>query len=118
MYRIAVIGDRDSIYGFAALGLDIYPVEYGQDASEQLKTLCNGEYAVIYITEALLKDYDRGARSRARNGNRPLPRRAPPGHHPDSGHHGKQRHGDCGRQAICRKSRRVGYYIQRLIFKI
>lgn len=59
MYRIAVIGDRDSIYGFAALGLDIYPVEYGQDASEQLKTLCTGEYAVIYITEALLKEYDK-----------------------------------------------------------
>ena len=45
MYRIAVIGDRDSIYGFAALGLDIYPIEHGQDASEQLKTLCSGEYA-------------------------------------------------------------------------
>lgn len=108
MYRIAVIGDRDSIYGFAALGLDIYPVEYGQDASEQLKTLCNGEYAVIYITEALLKDYDKELlRYREQQ---------VPGHHPDSGHHGKQRHGDCGRQAICRKSRRVGYYIQRFDF--
>ena len=26
MYKIAVMGDRDSIYGFAALGLDTYPV--------------------------------------------------------------------------------------------
>jgi len=26
MYRIAVLGDRDSIYGFASLGLDIFPV--------------------------------------------------------------------------------------------
>ena len=25
MYKIAVIGDYDSIYGFAALGLDIFP---------------------------------------------------------------------------------------------
>ena len=26
MYRAAVIGDRDSIYGFAALGLEVFPV--------------------------------------------------------------------------------------------
>ena len=27
MYKIAVLGDRDSIYGFAALGLEIFPVQ-------------------------------------------------------------------------------------------
>ena len=26
MYKIAVVGDYDSIYGFAALGLDTFPV--------------------------------------------------------------------------------------------
>ncbi|MBO1695080.1 V-type ATP synthase subunit F, partial [Bacteroides uniformis] len=26
MYKIAVVGDYDSIYGFATLGLDIFPV--------------------------------------------------------------------------------------------
>ena len=26
MYRVAVMGDRDSIYGYAAIGLDIHPV--------------------------------------------------------------------------------------------
>lgn len=59
MYRIAVVGDRDSIYGFAALGLDIFPIEHGEDASGQLKTLCTGEYAVIYITEALMGEYEK-----------------------------------------------------------
>lgn len=59
MYRIAVIGDRDSIYGFAALGLDIFPVENGEDASTKLKTLCTGEYAVIYITESLMGEYEK-----------------------------------------------------------
>ena len=27
MYKIAVLGDRDSIYGFGALGLEVFPVE-------------------------------------------------------------------------------------------
>lgn len=53
MYRIAVIGDIDSIYGFAALGLDIFPITNQEQASKQLMDLAGGQYAVIYITEAL-----------------------------------------------------------------
>ncbi|MFI3326994.1 MAG: V-type ATP synthase subunit F [Clostridia bacterium] len=53
MYRIAVIGDIDSIYGFAALGLDIFPIANQEEASKQLMDLAGGQYAVIYITEAL-----------------------------------------------------------------
>lgn len=53
MYKIAVLGDRDSIYGFAALGLDTYPVSEEEDAAKKLKSLADGRYAVIYITEAL-----------------------------------------------------------------
>lgn len=56
MYRIAVMGDRDSIYGFAAVGLDIYPVDtLFEEPAKLLKRLATGEYAVIYITEALAK---------------------------------------------------------------
>ncbi|WMJ88801.1 V-type ATP synthase subunit F [Anaerocolumna sp. MB42-C2] len=53
MYKIAVLGDRDSIYGFAALGLDTYPVRNEEEAAKRLKSLAEGQYAVIYITEAL-----------------------------------------------------------------
>lgn len=53
MYKIAVLGDRDSIYGFAALGLDTFPVSNVEDAAKKLKKLAEGKYAVIYITEAL-----------------------------------------------------------------
>jgi V/A-type H+-transporting ATPase subunit F len=53
MYKVAVLGDRDSIYGFAALGLETYPVENPEEAAKVLKTLAGGQYAVIYITEAL-----------------------------------------------------------------
>lgn len=53
MYKVAVLGDRDSIYGFAALGLDTYPVTSREEAAKLLKVLANSQYAVIYITEAL-----------------------------------------------------------------
>ncbi len=53
MYKVAVIGDRDSIYGFAALGIDTYPVEEKEEAAKTLKTLAEGQYGVIYITESL-----------------------------------------------------------------
>lgn len=53
MYRAAVLGDRDSIYGFAALGLDVYPVADSQEGAKTLKRLCDGSCAVVYITEAL-----------------------------------------------------------------
>ena len=53
MYKIAVLGDYNSIYGFAALGLDTFPVENPQEGREKLNRLAAGEYAVIYITEQL-----------------------------------------------------------------
>ncbi len=59
MYRAAVIGDRDSIYGFAALGLDVNVIEHGEDPSNKFCKLCEGEYAVIYVTEALATQLER-----------------------------------------------------------
>ena len=53
MYKIAVVGDYDSIYGFAALGLDIFPVKEPEEAKELLARLCEEEFGIIYITEAL-----------------------------------------------------------------
>lgn len=53
MYKVAVIGDYDSIYGFATLGLSICPVSNHEEAREKLKQLAGGKYGIIYITEAL-----------------------------------------------------------------
>ncbi len=56
MYKIAVIGDRESVYGFSSLGLDIYPAYSGDEAKILIKKLAEDNYAVIYITEALAKE--------------------------------------------------------------
>lgn len=53
MYKIAVMGDYDSIYGFAALGLDTFPVDDNAEAAKELRRLAAGSYAIIYLTEAL-----------------------------------------------------------------
>jgi V/A-type H+-transporting ATPase subunit F len=53
MYKIAVIGDYDSIYGFATLGLSICPVKTRDEARDKLRQLADGKYGIIYITEAV-----------------------------------------------------------------
>lgn len=53
MYRIAVMGDRDSIYGFASLGLEVFPVEGYDEASQLIRKLADTDYEIIYITEEL-----------------------------------------------------------------
>ena len=59
MYKVAVIGDRDSIYGFATLGLDIYPVSESDAAVGKLRQIAEGgDYAAIYITESLASELE------------------------------------------------------------
>ena len=53
MYKIAVLGDRDSVMGFKALGLDTFFVEEADEARHTLHKLARDEYAIIYITEQL-----------------------------------------------------------------
>lgn len=52
MYKIAVLGDIDSIYGFSALGIHISPVNSKDEAAKALKKLVDEQYAIIYITES------------------------------------------------------------------
>ena len=53
MYKIAVLGDYDSIYGFATVGLDTFPVSDSESAAKQLHNLAENDYSVIYVTEKL-----------------------------------------------------------------
>ena len=40
MHKIAVMGDRDSIFGFASLGMHIFPVDDPADAAPMLHKIC------------------------------------------------------------------------------
>lgn len=53
MYKIGVLGDRDSVYGFGALGLRVFPVEEAEEGARLLRRLAEEGYAVLYVTEAL-----------------------------------------------------------------
>lgn len=50
-YKIAVLGDRDSVLGFKALGLSVFPAESAEEATGILRTLAKESYAVVYLTE-------------------------------------------------------------------
>ena len=60
MYKIAAIGDKDSVSGFRAIGLETYFVSGEPQAGDILKQLVEQEdYAAIFITEetaALIAD--------------------------------------------------------------
>ena len=59
MYKIAVVGDRDSVLGFQALGLSVFPVETAEEARRVIHATAKEAYAIIYLTEQLgtqLKD--------------------------------------------------------------
>ncbi len=53
MYKIAVIGDRESVMGFASLGLSVFEVTEPPEGEELIRKLADNGYAVIYLTEAL-----------------------------------------------------------------
>lgn len=53
MYKVAVIGDKDSIYGFASIGLEIFPTDSADDASATLRKISDSGYGVVFITEQL-----------------------------------------------------------------
>ena len=55
MLKIAVIGGRETVMGFKALGLDVYPVAGAEEARKALRSATGegSESAIIYIEEAL-----------------------------------------------------------------
>ena len=54
MLKIAVIGGRDTVMGFKALGLDTFPASDSAEAGRVLRQLTREseeEYAIIYLEE-------------------------------------------------------------------
>ena len=58
MLKIAVIGGRETVMGFTALGLEAYPVADAAEAKSVLRSLTREreDVAIIYIEENLAAD--------------------------------------------------------------
>lgn len=51
MYKIGVIGDRESVLGFKAVGLEVFDCESADEAEKTLKKAAEEDFAIIYVTE-------------------------------------------------------------------
>lgn len=56
MYKLAVIGDRESVYGFSSIGMEIFPVFGAEEEKSTLLKLVKEDYAVIFVTEAVAEN--------------------------------------------------------------
>lgn len=53
MYKIGVVGDKDSILAFKALGIEVFPAAGKEEARKIIDTLANDKYGIIFITEQI-----------------------------------------------------------------
>lgn len=51
MYQVAVLGDRDSVIGYRAVGMTVVALEESDDAVPVISQLVRDRYAVIFLTE-------------------------------------------------------------------
>jgi V/A-type H+-transporting ATPase subunit F len=56
MYKIGVIGDRDSILGFHAAGVEMGPATQVQEAVRLLRRMAEERFAIIFITEDFARE--------------------------------------------------------------
>ncbi len=53
MAKIGVIGDKDSVLLFKAVGLDVFFEDNGESANRTLHRLAREGYAAVFVTEKL-----------------------------------------------------------------
>ncbi len=51
MSKVAVMGDKTSVLGFKALGVDTYPLERPEDGRSIWPEIKEQDYGVIFVTE-------------------------------------------------------------------
>lgn len=60
---IAIIGDTESVKGFSAIGIDIYPCDKLENAHYILRKIADGgNYAVIFLTEEIYNSTEKERR--------------------------------------------------------
>ncbi|MGH4121677.1 MAG: V-type ATP synthase subunit F [Clostridium sp.] len=58
MHKVGVVGDKDSILAFKALGIDVYPVIEIEEARKAIDKMALDNYAVIFVTEQIAQHLD------------------------------------------------------------
>lgn len=55
-YKIAVVGDKDSILPFKMIGFDIFDAKTSRVARQTIDQLAQDNYGIIYVTESLAQE--------------------------------------------------------------
>lgn len=59
MYKkIGVVGDKDSVLAFKAIGIDVFPVVEDDEARKTIDKLAMEGYAVIFVTEQVAQNIE------------------------------------------------------------
>lgn len=58
MHKIGVVGDKDSVLAFKAIGIDVFPVVEVEEARKAIDKMAYNDYAVIFVTEQLAQHLD------------------------------------------------------------
>ncbi|MBD8046617.1 MAG: V-type ATP synthase subunit F [Clostridium argentinense] len=58
MHKIGVVGDKDSVLAFKAIGIDVFPVVEIEEARKAIDKMAYNDYAVIFVTEQLAQHLD------------------------------------------------------------
>lgn len=53
MYKIGIVGDKDSVLAFKAVGIDVFPVSEADEGRKIIDKMAGENYAVIFVTEQL-----------------------------------------------------------------
>ncbi|MDO4594500.1 MAG: V-type ATP synthase subunit F [Tissierellia bacterium] len=55
MYKVAVVGDKDSVLCFKALGVEVFTAVDGLNARKIIDDIAKKDYGVIFVTEEIAK---------------------------------------------------------------
>ena len=51
--KIAVVGDKDAVLGFKAVGVEVFDATTAEQTAKILKDLAKQDYAVVFVAEDL-----------------------------------------------------------------
>ncbi len=58
MFKIGVVGDKDSVLAFQSMGIDIFPVKDAKEARNIIDKIAKEHYGLIFLTEQVAKNIE------------------------------------------------------------